>query len=95
MRVKSWCGLGVSLVLSFVLTIPAELPAAGQSTNQRAGEISRVIPAANISRGPKTLNASTKTQVDWLDKVNTQAGDAGVTPTTDAGGTSTTDASSQ
>jgi hypothetical protein len=74
MRVKSWCGLGVSLVLSFVLTIPAELPAAGQSTNQRAGEISRVIPAANISRGPKTLNASTKTQVDWLDKVNTQAG---------------------
>ena len=74
MRVPSWCGLGLSLILSLALIVPAEVPAAGQSAAQRAGEVSRVIPAANIARGAKTLNASVKTQVDWQDKINTQAG---------------------
>jgi len=38
-----------------------------QSAGQRAGEVSRVIPAVNIARSGKTIAASAKTAVDWLD----------------------------
>jgi FecR protein len=62
-----------ALAISALLCIPGELAAEPQAAGQRAGEVSRVIPAVNIARGAKTINASAKTVVDWLDVVNTQA----------------------
>src|SRR6266851_2219345 len=42
------------------------------TAGQRAGEVSRVIPAVSIARSGKTIMASAKTAVDWQDLVNTQ-----------------------
>jgi hypothetical protein len=60
-------------LLSFAMAVPMDILAQQQTTNQRAGEVSRVIPAVNIARGSKSINASPKTVVDWQDVVNTQA----------------------
>jgi hypothetical protein len=72
MKTKSPFALGVALLLSFLITIPADTWAAPQAAGQRAGEVSRVIPAVSIARGSKTITASTKSVVDWQDLVNTQ-----------------------
>jgi hypothetical protein len=55
------------------LAIPFDALALPDATGQRAGEVSRVIPAVNIIRGAKSMNASAKTPVDWQDVLNTQA----------------------
>src|SRR6478736_9364244 len=65
------CFLAVSL--SALLCLPGDLAAAPDTPGQRAGEVSRVIPAVSIARGGKAISASSKTVVDWLDVVNTQA----------------------
>jgi hypothetical protein len=65
------CVLAFSL--SALLCIPSEILATPDTPGQRAGEVSRVIPAVSIARGAKTISASSKTVVDWLDVVNTQA----------------------
>src|ERR1700756_3248495 len=62
----------VAICLSALLCNPTEI-VASPDTPQRAGEVSRVIPAVNIARGGKSISASAKTVVDWLDVVNTQA----------------------
>lgn len=73
MMKKFPCALGLSVLASMLVAIPADVYAVPQAVGQqRAGEISRVIPAAQIERGPKTITASTKSQVDWQDLVNTQ-----------------------
>jgi hypothetical protein len=72
MKTKSPCALGLAVLLSFLLTIPADTWAAPQAAGQRAGEVSRVIPAVSIARGSKTITASSKSVVDWQDLVNTQ-----------------------
>ena len=72
MKTKSPCALGLAVMLSALLAIPANIYAEPQAGGQRAGEISRLIPAANIERGAKTITASPKSVVDWLDLVNTQ-----------------------
>src|SRR5437879_2371732 len=72
MKTKSPCAFGLALLLSFLLSIPADVWAAPQAAGQRAGEVSRVIPAVNIARTGKTITASAKTPVDWQDLVNTQ-----------------------
>jgi hypothetical protein len=71
MMTKSPYVLGLVFFLSFTLLVPA--PAEPQTAGQRAGEISRVIPAVSIARGGKTLNASAKSLVEWQDQINTQA----------------------
>jgi len=71
MKTKSPYALGLALLLRSNLDPSRRLgrsPAAGQ----RAGEVSRVIPAVNIARSGKTITASAKTAVDWQDLVNTQ-----------------------
>jgi hypothetical protein len=73
MKTKSPYALALALFSSFLIAIPADLGAAPQAAAQRAGEVSRVIPAVSIARGPKTLPASAKSVVDWQDLVNTQA----------------------
>src|SRR5215470_11127157 len=60
-----------ALAMSALLCTSSE--AAADTPGQRAGEVSRVIPAVNIARDSKTINAYAKTVVDWLDVVNTQA----------------------
>ncbi|MGA2810099.1 MAG: FecR family protein [Candidatus Acidiferrum sp.] len=73
MNIKSPCAMGVAFLLSLSLALPTELSSAPQTTGQRAGEVSRVIPAVNIARGGKTLTASAKSVVDWQDQINTLA----------------------
>jgi ferric-dicitrate binding protein FerR (iron transport regulator) len=72
MKKKSPYALGLALLLSFLIAIPADVWAAPQAAGQRAGEVSRVIPSVSIARSGKTITASAKTAVDWQDLVNTQ-----------------------
>ena len=73
MKTKSPCVCLLAALLSSLLAIPADILAEPQGAGQRAGEVSRVIPAVSIARGAKNVNAAAKTVVDWLDVVNTQA----------------------
>src|SRR2546427_12975382 len=73
MKTKSPYAFGLALLLSLLIAIPADVWAAPQAAGQRAGEVSRVIPAVNIARSGKTITASAKTAVDWQDLENTQA----------------------
>src|SRR5215470_677775 len=61
-----------AFLLSLLLCVPGGAAAEPQSAGQRAGEVSRMIPAVSIARGQKSIHASNKTAVDWLDVVNTQ-----------------------
>jgi hypothetical protein len=72
MQAKSLCALALASALSVLIAIPADLGAVPQAAGQHAGEISRVIPAANIERGSKSFTAAPKSAVDWQDLVNTQ-----------------------
>src|SRR5260370_36892523 len=72
MKMKSPYGFGLALLLSILTAIPVDVWAAPQAAGQRAGEVSRVIPAVSIARSGKTITASAKTAVDWQDLVNTQ-----------------------
>jgi ferric-dicitrate binding protein FerR (iron transport regulator) len=72
MKTRSPYALGLAFLLSLLLAIPANTWAAPQAAGQRAGEVSRLIPAVNIARGPKSITASPKSVVYWQDLVNTQ-----------------------
>jgi ferric-dicitrate binding protein FerR (iron transport regulator) len=72
MTKKSPCALGVAVLLSWLIATPGESWAAPQAAGQRAGEVSRIIPAVNIARSGKTISAAAKTAVNWQDLVNTQ-----------------------
>jgi hypothetical protein len=72
MKTKSPYVLALAMFFSILLISPSEEWAAPQAA-QRAGEVARVIPLVNIARSGKTIPAATKTVVDWLDLVNTQA----------------------
>jgi hypothetical protein len=73
MNMKSPYAMAAACLLSLGIAIPADTSAAPDVAAQRAGEISKVIPAVNIGRAGKTLPADAKTVVDWNDFVNTQA----------------------
>jgi FecR protein len=73
MKTKSPYAFGLALLATLAIALPNEIFAEPQAGGQRAGEVSRVIPAVNIARGGKTITASPKTAVDWLDVLNTQA----------------------
>lgn len=72
MKKKSPCVLGLAVFLSWLVATPGESWGAPQAGGQRAGEVSRVIPAVNIARSGKTISAAAKTVVNWQDLVNTQ-----------------------
>jgi hypothetical protein len=71
MKKTSPSAVVLAVFLSCVVAIPTDTWA--QAAGQRAGEVSRVIPAVSIARSSKTINASAKTVVDWQDLVSTQA----------------------
>ena len=73
MKTKSSYCIGLAVILSCTLALSMEIPAAPQANGARAGEVSRVIPAVNITRGAKTINVSAKSEVMWQDTINTQA----------------------
>jgi hypothetical protein len=72
MKTSSPYALALAVFLPFSIAVPADIFAAPQASNSRAGEVARVIPAVSIARGSKTLTASAKSAVDWQDLVNTQ-----------------------
>jgi FecR protein len=72
MTKKSPCALGLAILMSCLLAFPTASWAEPQAGGQRAGEVSRVIPQANIVRSSKTITASPKSVVDWQDLVSTQ-----------------------
>ena len=73
MKAKSRSAPALACLLALALTIPFDVFAEPQTGAQRAGEVSRLIPAVNIARGAKSIVAAAKTVVDWQDVVNTQA----------------------
>jgi hypothetical protein len=73
MNTKSPGILALACALACSISVPFDLLAAPQTASQRAGEVSRVIPAVNIARGAKSIGASAKTILDWQDVVNTLA----------------------
>jgi hypothetical protein len=73
MKTKSPFVVCLALLLSAVIVVPGDILAEPQGAAQRAGQVDRLIPAVNIARGSKTMNAVAKTVVDWQDVVNTQA----------------------
>lgn len=73
MNSKSPAILVLACFLACSIAIPFDLLAEPQTPSQRAGEVSRVIPAVNIARGSRSIDASAKTVVDWQDVVNTLA----------------------
>jgi hypothetical protein len=60
-------------LLTCFLAVPVQTFALPDAPNQRAGEISRMIPAVSIMRGTKSVSANSKTPVEWQDVLNTQA----------------------
>src|SRR5258707_11429598 len=70
---KSPYPVALVCLLTCVLAIPFDALALPDATGQRAGEVSRVIPAVSLVRGAKSMNASAKTPVDWQDVLTTQA----------------------
>jgi ferric-dicitrate binding protein FerR (iron transport regulator) len=62
-----------TLFLSCSLAAPTKVSAEPQGAGQRAGEVSRVIPAVSIGRGGKTITAAAKSEVDWRDQIDTHA----------------------
>ena len=73
MQTKSPCAVALAFFASFLILIPNDMVAEPQAGGQKAGEVSRVIPAVSIARGTKSVTAAAKTAVNWADVVNTQA----------------------
>jgi len=73
MKKQSPCAISLAFLASLAILIPSDVYAMPQAAGQKAGEVSRVIPAVSIARGAKTMTAAAKTAVDWADVVNTQA----------------------
>ena len=73
MQTKSPCAVALAFFASFLILIPRDIVAEPQAGGQKAGEVSRVIPAVSIARGTKSVTAAAKTAVNWADVVNTQA----------------------
>src|SRR5215469_4225504 len=73
MTKKSPHAAALVCVLSCFLAVPFDTLALPDASNQRAGEVSRVIPAVSLTRGSKSMTANAKTPVDWQDVLSTQA----------------------
>ena len=72
MNTKSPGIVALACLVAASITIPVDLLAQAPGASQRAGEVSRIIPAVSIARGTKSITASARTVVDWLDVLNTQ-----------------------
>jgi hypothetical protein len=59
-------------VLVAVLIVAMAFPQMGAAQAQQAGQIARVIPSVDITRGSQQMTAEVKTPVDWGDVVKTE-----------------------
>jgi ferric-dicitrate binding protein FerR (iron transport regulator) len=66
--------MGLVVLMSLAMVIPPDLAAQAQAApaNQRAGEVSRVIPQVRIVRGTQQITGAANYPVDWGDLINTQ-----------------------
>ncbi|HWN74856.1 MAG TPA: FecR family protein [Candidatus Udaeobacter sp.] len=73
MKIRASTALVFARLLAISLCLPAASFALPDTPEQRAGEISRVIPAVSIMRGGQSMAADTKAPVYWQDELNTLA----------------------
>ena len=73
MNRKSPCALALACLAALSIAVPCDVYAEPETGSERAGEVSRLIPAVSIARGSKSMIAAVKTVVDWQDLVSTQA----------------------
>lgn len=73
MRIHASAAQVSACLFAIFLFLPAATLALPDDPEQRAGEVSRVIPAVSIMRGGQSIAADTKTPVYWQDVVSTLA----------------------
>jgi hypothetical protein len=73
MKIFSSNARGCVCALAALLLLPAAAFPLPDTPEQRAGELSRVIPSVSIVRGSQSIAADTKAPVYWQDVVNTLA----------------------
>jgi hypothetical protein len=71
MKIFSSNARGCVCALAALLLLPAAAFPLPDTPDQRAGELSRVIPSVSIVRGGQSIAADTKAPVYWQDVVNT------------------------
>jgi ferric-dicitrate binding protein FerR (iron transport regulator) len=74
MKTNAQFAFAVLCLASLFTLAPIDTFARRQGAQQRAGEVSRIIPAVTITRGTSSVGAAEKTVVDWQDILNTQSG---------------------
>jgi len=72
MKTKSPYVCSLAVLTSCCLALSTQTWAEPQGGAQRAGEVSRVIPAVSIARGSQNITASPKSVINWQDLINTQ-----------------------
>jgi hypothetical protein len=73
MKIGSSKALAFVCLLAILLSLSAATFALPDTPEQRAGEVSRVIPAVSIIRSGQSIAADTKAPIYWQDVVNTLA----------------------
>ena len=73
MKILASTAQAFACLLAISLCFPAASFALPDTPEQRAGEVSRVIPAVSIMRGGQSMAADTKAPVYWQDELSTLA----------------------
>jgi len=73
MKINASNAVAFACLLAIMLILPAVTFALPDTPEQRAGEVSRVIPAVTIVRSGQSVAADTKAPIYWQDVVNTLA----------------------
>lgn len=71
MKIYASNPLASACLLAAFLFLPAATFASPDTPEQRAGEVSRVIPAVSIMRGGQSIAADSKAPIYWQDVINT------------------------
>ena len=71
MRTRSPLVFALAILVSFAIALPPQVLA---QAGQRAGQVSRVVPSANIQRGGQQLAAAAQAPVFWQDVISTDRG---------------------
>lgn len=74
MKIRASNAVVFARLLAILLFVSAATIALADTPEQRAGEVSRVIPAVSIMRAGQSMAADAKAPVYWRDELNTLAG---------------------
>lgn len=72
MRRRSPLLISLAALVCTTISIPADVLAQAAQADQRAGEVSRMIPQVKIVRGTQQMTGAVNSPVDWGDSINTQ-----------------------